>query len=131
MNLLIEDAIKLGVIENIASFISVLQPERRESMIEVFLQLQKDQRKWRIRELIASQLDKLATLFSKDIVYQIITPIGFKLCTDAVSIVREEASRKMAFILDALYNTSDEKRFAIVSNIKSFSQSNRFIMRQG
>lgn len=99
-------------------------------MIEIFLQLQKDQRKWRIRELIAVQLDKLATLFSKDIVYQIITPICFKLCTDTFAIVREEASRKIAYILDVLYNAGDEKRSAIISNIKSFSQSNRFIMRQ-
>jgi len=124
------EKIKYGVIKNLAAFIEVFNPEKRENMIEIFLQLQKDQKKWRIRELIANQIDKLANIFSKDIVFQIITPISFKLCSDPVSIVREEASKKIAFLLDNLYDHNEEYRNSIIANIKGFSLAPRFTVRQ-
>lgn len=99
-------------------------------MIEIFLQLQKDQKKWRIRELIANQIDTLASVFSKETVFQIITPISFKLCTDTVSIVREEASKKIASLLDKMEDAEEEYKQFIIANINSYSQANRFIIRQ-
>jgi len=47
------DEIKHGAIQNLALFLKVFNPEKRENMIDIFLELQKDQKKWRIRELIA------------------------------------------------------------------------------
>lgn len=99
-------------------------------MIEIFLQLQKDQKKWRIRELIANQIDKLAAIFSKDTVFQIIVPISFKLCSDVVSIVREEASKKIHFLLENLYDSQEDYRRSVIENIKGFSVATRFTHRQ-
>lgn len=47
------DEVKYGAIENLANFIQVFDTEKRENLLDVFLILQKDPKKWRIRELIA------------------------------------------------------------------------------
>jgi len=67
--------------------------------LDVFLILQKDPKKWRIRELIARQIDLLAKMFNSETVFRYIMPISFKLCNDTVSIVREEAAKKIHSIL--------------------------------
>jgi hypothetical protein len=43
------DDIKLGTVRNMSEFMSVLSAEKRESLIGVFVEFQKDQKKWRIR----------------------------------------------------------------------------------
>lgn len=53
------DDIKLGMIRHMAEIMHVLSEEKRESLIGVFEELQKDQKKWRIRECIGKQLGKI------------------------------------------------------------------------
>lgn len=53
------DEIKLGVIKHMSDIMHVLSEEKRESLIGVFEEFQKDQRKWRIRECIGQQLDSI------------------------------------------------------------------------
>jgi serine/threonine-protein phosphatase 4 regulatory subunit 1 len=83
------DDIKYGTIANLWKFLSVFETERREHLLDVFLLLQKDQKKWRVRELIACQLHELARIFSPQTVFDIIVPISMKLCNDIVSCVRK------------------------------------------
>jgi len=109
-------------------FLKVFGEQKRESMADYFCELQKDAKKWRIRELIAGQIEILATIFSTETVFRIIAPISFKLCADPVSIVREKASLNIYTVLNSLYNT--EGRDPIIENIKGFSQANRFTNRQ-
>lgn len=125
------DEIKYGAIQNLALFLKVFKPEKRENMIDIFLELQKDQKKWRIRELIARQIDKLTMIFSQEITFRYIAPISFKLCNDPVAYVRDEAAVKIHALLTALYKSSDPiHRELVVENIKGFSQSNRYFNRQ-
>lgn len=43
------DEIKLGMIRHMAEIMHVLSTDKRESLIGVFEEFQKDQKKWRIR----------------------------------------------------------------------------------
>lgn len=124
------DEIKYGALQSLALFLQVFSVEKRENMVDIFVQLQKDQKKWRIRELIARQIDKLTLIFSPKITFEIIAPISFKLCNDPVSFVREEAARKIYSILKALSDANEAYRDSIIENVKGFSQSNRFTNRQ-
>jgi len=124
------DEIKYGALQSLALFLQVFSVEKRENMVDIFVQLQKDQKKWRIRELIARQINKLTHIFSPKITFEIIAPISFKLCNDPVSFVREEAARKIYAILKALNNANESFRDSIIENVKGFSQSNRFTNRQ-
>ena len=45
----LDDEIKLGIIKHLTEIMQVLSPEKRESLIGVFEEFQKDQKKWRIR----------------------------------------------------------------------------------
>ena len=116
--------------------------EKRENMVDIFLELQvwfmkslykfsqRDQKKWRIRELIARQIDKLTLIFPPEITFRIIAPISFKLCSDTVAFVREEASRKIHAVLKAVYNSEEVYKISVIENIKGFSQDKRFTNRQ-
>jgi serine/threonine-protein phosphatase 4 regulatory subunit 1 len=124
------DDVRYGVIKNLALFMKVFNPEKRENMVDMFLELQKDQKKWRVRELIARQIDKLADIYSTETVFKIIAPISFKLCGDNVAIVRKQASKKVHAILKTLYNVNPQYRACIVENIVGFSSSTRYTHRQ-
>ena len=113
-----------------AFFLKVFRMEKRENMADIFLDLQKDPKKWRIRQLIAKQIDKLTLVFSPETIFRIIAPISFKLCSDTVAFVREEASRKIHAVLKAVYNSEEIYRVSVIENIKGFSQDRRFTNRQ-
>lgn len=80
----------------------VLSPEKREGLIGVFEEFQKDQKKWRIRECIGKQLGELLEIYSPEMVFSYMVPILLKFCSDSVSIVREEAASKIGDFLDKL-----------------------------
>ncbi len=52
--------------------------------------------------MIARQLDELAKIYAPEIVFQILFPIGLKLCNDIVSSVRKKAAKKMYCIVQEL-----------------------------
>lgn len=47
----------------------VLSLEKRESLVGVFEEFQKDQKKWRIRLVIAKQLGRLLEIYSPQTVF--------------------------------------------------------------
>ncbi|EGR27934.1 protein phosphatase 4 regulatory subunit 1, putative [Ichthyophthirius multifiliis] len=127
------DEVKYGAIQHLAEFMHVFDSQKRENFLDVFLILQKDPKKWRIRELIARQIDLLAQMFNSETVFRYIMPISFKLCNDTVSLVREEAAKKMHSILISLQKdqqTQEIYLICIVNNIKAFQMSSRFNQRQ-
>lgn len=68
-------------------------------------------------------------MFNSETVFRYIMPISFKLCNDTVSIVRDEAAKKIHTILLELKkeeNTSEVYLGYAVDNIKAFSISTRF-----
>ena len=73
----------------------VLSPEKRESLIGVFEEFQKDQKKWRIRECIGKQLGRLLEIYSPETTSNYMVPTFPNFCHGPVSIVREEAAGKV------------------------------------
>lgn len=72
----------MGAIQHLSEIMQVLDEQKREELIDLFLALQKDQKKWRVRESIACQLSTLASIYDIGIVFSYIVPIAFKLCAD-------------------------------------------------
>lgn len=94
--------------------------------------LQKDQKKWRIRESIALQLTTLSRIYPIEMVFTYIVPMAFKFCNDTVSIVREEAATKIGDIVQVFASKPEGEMFlpAIIENIKGFSNSKKYTQRQ-
>eukprot|EP01016_Furgasonia_blochmanni_P039261 TRINITY_DN4857_c0_g1_i7.p1 TRINITY_DN4857_c0_g1~~TRINITY_DN4857_c0_g1_i7.p1 ORF type:complete len:419 (-),score=52.76 TRINITY_DN4857_c0_g1_i7:93-1310(-) len=129
-NFFSDDEIKHGAIRNLASFLKVFDEERREHYVELFVQLQKDQKKWRIRELIAKQIKTLSEIFSKETTFRMIVPISIKLCNDVVSSVRDEASKQIYALVLRLYDSEDIYRDNLIETIRLFSNSPKYTQRQ-
>lgn len=96
------DEIKLGVIKHMSSIMKVLSESKRESLIGVFEEFQKDQKKWRIRESIGRQLGEILEIYKPQLIFEYVVPILLKFCSDTVNTVREEAARKVADFIEKL-----------------------------
>ena len=55
--------VKNEVILNLAGLLAVLDKAKREKYADIYSGLQSDPRKWRVREIIAGQLDILSSIF--------------------------------------------------------------------
>lgn len=122
------DEVKYGAVENIVSFLEVFDKEKRQALLDILLVIQKQLYKWRIRELLAKQIDKLAKIYEIDIIIQYILPISFKLCNDTVYTVREEAAKKVYSLYFALKSESFGDML-VTENIKGFCNSERYSYR--
>lgn len=112
-----------------ANIMKVLSPEKRESLIGVFEEFQKDQKKWRIRECIGQQLGELLEIYSPETIFQYMVPILLKFCSDSVSIVREEAAGKVGDFIQKL-SVSEGLRCGLIQSIKAFGASPKYTQRQ-
>lgn len=84
--------VKRGAIKNMAKFYQALDETTREEFVDVFLQVQTENKyNWRIREVIAGQMDVLSSIFTPETTFRVIMPICFQMCRDTVSIVRRKA----------------------------------------
>ena len=106
-----------------------MEPERREDLADIYSQIQQGNKKWRMRQIIASQIHTLANLFMEDTIVKIIIPISFQLCKDEVALVRETACGQIA---DLLRSNMGRPlcELLIIENAKSFANYNRFNFRQ-
>lgn len=81
--------------EHFSHFVSIFNAAMRESLIDVFMVLQKNPKKWRIRMEVAQQLSTIARNYDAETLFRYILPITLKLANDPVSAVREETARHM------------------------------------
>ena len=124
----VED-VKLAAIEHYSEFLKVFDREKRENLLEVLVTVQRDQHKWRIRQMIASQIDKLTEIYEQDSIFSYIMPITMKLCNDIVSSVRQTAAQK-AYVLVLSLQSHEIYFDCVVQSIIGFSLSSRFNQRQ-
>ena len=124
------DMVKQEAIKNLATYLEVIDKNKRERMADVYAGLQADANKWRIRSIIAGQIDILSKLFSDQTFNMIIMPLIFNLCKDNVSKVRERACKQIFYLIK---NKKDNEvaMFMIKEQIKSFADFKRFTWRQG
>lgn len=98
-------------------------------MIDVFLVLQKDPKKWRVRHSISQQLKELSAIYDPETIFKYILPISLKLCNDAVSEVRVEASRQIVHVINNFKN--EEHLFLMaIESLKGYAASEKYIQRQ-
>lgn len=57
------DVLKLSAISHLSEFVELFEKSTRENLIDVFLVLQKDPKKWRVRFEIARQLNTLSRIY--------------------------------------------------------------------
>ncbi|CAD8099334.1 unnamed protein product [Paramecium sonneborni] len=125
------DEIKHGAVENLALFFDAIEESKRTSLIDILLIIQKDQKKWRIRELIAKQISHLARVFDVETVFSIILPVSIKLCNDNVYAVRKAAAKQIFELYDKFSKNQNELYFSVLKqNILGFANSNMFNQRQ-
>lgn len=96
----------MEAIRHLSDILRVINQERREELVDIFMVLQNDQKKWRIRECIATQLTSLAEIYSLQTVFSYLIPITFKFCSDPVSIVRTEAAKQIGNLVKK-FNSSE------------------------
>ncbi|CAD8165671.1 unnamed protein product [Paramecium octaurelia] len=125
------DEIKHGAVENLGLFFDAIEESKRASLIDILLIIQKDQKKWRIRELIAKQISHLAQVFDVETVFSIILPVSTKLCNDNVFAVRKAAAKQIFELYDKFQKSQNELYFNVLKqNILGFANSNMFNQRQ-
>ncbi|CAD8084392.1 unnamed protein product [Paramecium primaurelia] len=125
------DEIKHGAVENLGLFFDAIEESKRASLIDILLIIQKDQKKWRIRELIAKQISHLAQVFDVETVFSIILPVSTKLCNDNVYAVRKAAAKQIFELYDKFSKSQNELYFSVLKqNILGFANSNMFNQRQ-
>lgn len=107
------DTLKLAAISHISQFVQLFQQSTRENLIDIFLQLQKDPKKWRIRFEIAHQLNTLSKIYETETVFKYIFPISLKLCNDAVFQVRFEAAKQMFNVVDNMKELPQYQMMAV------------------
>lgn len=88
----------------------------------MFLVLQKDPKKWRIRYQIANQLNTLSKIYETETVFKYIFPISLKLCNDNVNEVRFKAAKQMFYVIDNMKQSVAYQDMAIES-IKGYALS--------
>ena len=57
------DSLKLNAIDHLSDFVKLFDTTTRQNLIDVFLVLQKDPKKWRVRYSIAHQLEDLSKIY--------------------------------------------------------------------
>ena len=123
---------RAGIIKNLGLFYETLEESKRDELAGVFLEIQMTNKKnWRVREIIARQIEILSKIFSDDITFKYILPICQKLCNDEVSIVRRTASKQMYPLFMKMYSSKQPLyRLSVVEMIKGFSASPKYSYRQ-
>lgn len=95
------DEVRAGVVTHLADFLEALPEGPRESYLAVLEEIPRDspQLNWRFRYFLASQLQKLAKIFSSPATYSVVVPLAFTLLQDPVACVRETTASALAPVL--------------------------------
>lgn len=123
------DYLKLCAIKNLAKFVEQFEKQTRENLIDVFLVLQKDPKKWRVRYSISRQLKELSHIYEPETIFKYIFPISLKLCNDGVHEVRTEASHQIVHVINNFKSEGLLYEMAIES-LKGYAASEKYIQRQ-
>ena len=74
-------------------------------------------------------MDKIVSIFSPKIVFEIFVPMCFELCRHPVFSVRKKAAKNICHLLNAFENSLDHQK-AIIDKILDFGKSKQFSERQ-
>eukprot|EP01029_Cantina_marsupialis_P026263 TRINITY_DN7002_c0_g1_i1.p1 TRINITY_DN7002_c0_g1~~TRINITY_DN7002_c0_g1_i1.p1 ORF type:complete len:682 (-),score=218.34 TRINITY_DN7002_c0_g1_i1:80-2125(-) len=118
-----DDEIKLEIVENLAVFLGALGAPCREACLPLLDESWRRSRRlnWRIRAALASQLPKLAEMFSPPCTFSVVVPLLFTLLQDNITAVSEIACKGVYPLLGRFYSSSEHIVWAeeITENIST------------
>lgn len=98
------DEVRIGLLKHLGEFFLLLKPEDRIEYLPKLSEFLKmdNERNWRFRQELGTQLRKLVQLFSASQVDEFITPLALFLVRDKVACVRETAVSVVSVIIRKL-----------------------------
>lgn len=102
------DEVRIGVLKHLYQFINLLPSDLRKRYLQVFGEFQKtdNTRNWRFRQDLAQQLMSLVNLYTKEELYNYISPVALDLASDKVAEVRENAYHLLCILMQKLCSDS-------------------------
>ncbi|KAI8381397.1 armadillo-type protein [Radiomyces spectabilis] len=103
------DAVKQGVLEHMAEFLGTLAPNSRNEYIPILAEVWDGvMTNWRLRDMLASQLQAMALLFDSQHVVEHILPLAIRACQDEFATVRSTGVKAFPVILHIVKQSADE-----------------------
>jgi serine/threonine-protein phosphatase 4 regulatory subunit 1 len=96
------DEVKVGVVQNLAKLLGVIEPAARQQYVPLLINLEMESDNWRFRHLLAIQLGELFHLYDEEVIQTELYPIFMKLCRDPVAEVRNGSGLQLHAILKRL-----------------------------
>ncbi|KAM3581457.1 hypothetical protein VKS41_006283 [Umbelopsis sp. WA50703] len=94
------DEVKQGVLEHMADFLATLAPTSRSEYIPILTEVWDGVfSNWRLRDVLADQLPRIAEFVEADLVVEYILPLTLRACQDEYASVRETGIKCFPVIL--------------------------------
>ncbi|KAH8555290.1 armadillo-type protein [Umbelopsis sp. PMI_123] len=94
------DEVKQGVLEHMGDFLATLAPTSRSEYIPILTEVWDGVfSNWRLRDILADQLPRIAELIEPDLVVEYILPLALRACQDEFASVRETGIKCFPVIL--------------------------------
>ncbi|CAM9737733.1 unnamed protein product, partial [Pylaiella littoralis] len=124
--------VRLGVIRQLADFFREMTPDQREKHLNVLVEILQTTSpfNWRLREVLAQQLPRLAPLLTPDSVFFAVVPVAFGLLNDPVAVVREKTFEVVAPLLQLAGAHSGARQASMVSRVRELAHAHTYQARQ-
>ncbi|CAM9430042.1 unnamed protein product [Scytosiphon promiscuus] len=124
--------VRLGVIRHLADFFGEMTPQQREKHLNVLVEILQTTSpfNWRLREVLAQQLPRLAPLLTPDSVFFAVVPVAFGLLNDPVAVVREKTFEVVAPLLQLAGAHSGARQASMVSRVRELAHAHTYQARQ-
>ena len=125
------DEVRVGVVENLATFLQALDNPCRESFLVVMSEILEGvgRRNWRFRLLLANQLGTFGTLFSPPATVSVIQSLTFKMLNDPVANVRRAGALCVGTIANRLDGEFDWRDTFIERLVNELGKAETYHLR--
>ena len=122
---------RVGVVENLATFLQALDNPCRESFLVVMSEILEGvgRRNWRFRLLLANQLGTFGTLFSPPATVSVIQSLTFKMLNDPVANVRRAGALCVGTIANRLDGEFDWRDTFIERLVNELGKAETYHLR--
>lgn len=122
--------VRLTALLNLNNFLETLSVASRELFLNELNFMIKQSENWRLREVVARQIPKLANLFSLDATFNDLLPMAMSVSLDKVGAVRRSGAPGLGLILVRLHFENEEWGLQLVEKLKDLANSKSYFDRQ-
>mmetsp|Transcript_13040 Transcript_13040/g.24294 ORF Transcript_13040/g.24294 Transcript_13040/m.24294 type:complete len:445 (-) Transcript_13040:1672-3006(-) len=123
-------SVRLTALLNLGNFLETISVASRELFLNDLNYFVKQTDNWRLREVVARQMTKLATLFSLEATYSVLLPLAMSVALDKVGAVRRSGAPGLGPILARLHFEKEEWGVELGSQLKELAESQSYFERQ-